>query len=86
MESGAPLALVAEVLAVVPTGSLRSPNLHKRKRIMRARKVMDIDFPVYLLDEGYRPFLTSRLGRMVFRTLSGLVNNRQRLSSLTLMP
>lgn len=28
--------------------------------------------PHFLLDEGYRPLLTSRLGRMVFKTLSGV--------------
>ena len=43
---------------------------------------MDIAFPVFCLDEGYSRFLTSRLGGMVFRMLSGLVNNTQPLSHL----
>jgi hypothetical protein len=39
---------------------------------------MDIAFSLFLLDEDYKPFLTSRLGGMVFRMLSDLVNNMQR--------
>jgi hypothetical protein len=35
---------------------------------------MDIAIP-FFLDEGYSRFITSRLGGMVFRMLSGLVNN-----------
>src|ERR1700675_378412 len=31
--------------------------------------------PLFLLEEGYRQFLMSGLGEMVFRTLSGLVND-----------
>ena len=30
--------------------------------------------PLFLLEEGYRQFLMSGLGELVFRTLSGLVN------------
>jgi hypothetical protein len=31
--------------------------------------------PLFLLEEGYRQFLMSGLGEMVFRTLRGLVND-----------
>jgi hypothetical protein len=36
---------------------------------------IDIAFPFFLLEEGYRQFLRSGLGKMVFGTLSGVVND-----------
>jgi hypothetical protein len=51
--------------------------------MIATRKPIDIAFPLFLLEEGYRKFLMTGLGEMVFRTLSGLVNDwRERTESV----